>query len=165
MKIEKLIEKYYEAESSTDEEMLLHEHFKSHASPEKAMLDFYSAQSEITLSSDFDSKILEIIEQDSNFSNKISRHWQKYIAIAASVALVIGSTWYLSFYSEQTNTAIVINDDNLNDNKDLAMAELSNAFSMMSESFDTADENLRSFEQINKSYELFEMLNFFGTSN
>lgn len=168
MKIDELIEKYYEGETNPEEENFLQKHFavSDSESPEKDLLGFFAEEKEYELDDSFDLKVLEAIEAQSKVSGSIFGNWRRTATIAASIVLLFTAGWFaIQSGGSSEGKGIVITDDNLGDKKEIALAEAESAFSMLSSSFETADENLNKLEYINKSYDMLDFFNMFEKSD
>jgi len=96
--IKSLLDKFYECETTENEEEILKEYFAGDVAPEfevyAPQFRFYKNESEIThnLSKDFDKKVLESInryESKSVHKIKSSKYWYSFAA-AASMIVIFG---------------------------------------------------------------------------
>ncbi|MFA6571272.1 MAG: hypothetical protein WCT77_08550 [Bacteroidota bacterium] len=101
MKIELLIEKYLEGETSPEEECELRDFFSRKNIPKelvhfKTMFSFFTEEKLIEISPEFNPKINLLVEKKilkTDFSN--NGRFLKYTGIAASILIVLGISFYL----------------------------------------------------------------------
>ncbi len=163
MNINELIEKYYNGDTTPAEEALLRKYFgeADGNSPEKDMFAFFASESDKFENSELDtSELLSKINP-----TKISRiptFW-KYASIAAIFILAISSYLFFSKFSADDNkkqfaSGIVITDENISQNKEIAVAELQKAFSHLNNSHKIANENLLNLKKLNDVNDYIEIL-------
>jgi hypothetical protein len=95
--IRNLLDKYLAGETSREEEKALSEYFAQpnvHADFEEwqPMFAYFSSEKNLTVSKDFDEKILAKIEQKQNARKIIRFNWRRAMSIAAAVLLLLGAT-------------------------------------------------------------------------
>jgi hypothetical protein len=159
-KINGLIQKYYQGESSPDEEKLLRELLKNDESYEylieKQLIGFYETQLKNNeLNDDFDLRLIDTISNNDNsmpMVNKIIRFMNKsrfYITSAAAVLLVsFFSYWYYNAPSNQASN--IITNENFEVNKQVAIHETQKAFKLISENMNKANSSIMKLKYINK---------------
>jgi hypothetical protein len=107
--LNRLIEKYYNGDSTVEEELALRELFQSDDAPdgydaEKAIFGYYSSQGKIPEPSyDFESRIMAGIDAaGSELKPQITRkHILPYLSAAATVLILFGS-WFFFIHSSET---------------------------------------------------------------
>ncbi len=97
-KIEKLVEKYFDGETSSQDELLLKKFFLQDNIPRhlrslKSYFNYLGEEVEaMPLNEDFDNKFFETIKENENSSRRFSRRITLYIAsgVAACILILIG---------------------------------------------------------------------------
>jgi hypothetical protein len=110
--LKKLIEKYYNGESTEDEERTLRDHFRHNYLPEwyeheKVIFDYYTESEEVPVpSSGFEKRIIAAIDQNENRNGilKVRRSLQTVMSVAAGLLLLMGSYFILIHKSESKDT-------------------------------------------------------------
>ncbi len=163
MNINELIEKYYNGETTPAEEAYLRKHFAEtqQKSPEKDMFEYFSNESDVLSDVEFDEK--ELLRKINN--TKISRFptFWKYASIAAIIILAINSYIFFSKFNAGDNkqqyiSGIVITDENIVKNKEIAVLELQKAFGQLNNSQKIANENLLNLKKLNEVNNYIEIL-------
>lgn len=153
MNIEILIEKYYNGETSPEEELILSEHFANSAerSPEKDLFDCF-AQEEVECDINFEDMVVAKISADEKIIKpKFNTFWT-ITAVAATFLLFFGIFQFTDVFNfGAKQQGIVINDSNIEQNKELAKAEAQKALQLISSTFEAADKNMEKLEYLNKT--------------
>lgn len=111
--IEQLIERYWNCETSPQEEQILRSFFSQkdvpvHLSRYKALFTFENNEKELSLSEDFDRKLLSEIEKPTVKAHRISlyRRMMPMFKAAAAIAIVVllGKAAQNSFYNQTDTT-------------------------------------------------------------
>jgi hypothetical protein len=110
--LNRLIEKYYNGDSTDVEEQALRELFRGDDAPdgyeaEKAIFGYYASEGEIPEPSfDFESRILAAIDasESENKTQKIRTNILPYLSAAATVLILIGSWFFFIHRSESDDT-------------------------------------------------------------
>ncbi len=110
--LNRLIEKYYNGDSTSEEELALRELFQSDDAPEgydaeKAVFGFYSSEGTIPEPSfDFESRIMAEIDVSESESKpqKLRKHILPYFSAAATVLILFGSWFFFIQRSEPEDT-------------------------------------------------------------
>lgn len=162
--IDELIEKYYDCQTSIDEEKYLNEYFTSNnvAENHKVLLPQFAflKMEESKLSDEFDAKILEILNQKQNEKKKpiklsfFSGNYWKHSA-AAIILIGIGMAYFLS-----SNSIKVTGNSNMSE-EDFAYNETINALQIISDNLGSADEHFQTFELLNKGLKQINQINYF----
>lgn len=95
-KLDKLLEKYWNAETDLQEEQDLRKMLKDSKDPafekEAALMDFYGDQKEKELGDEFDEEMLALIEKPETKVISIRTYFNRYVSIAAAVLVMAVST-------------------------------------------------------------------------
>jgi hypothetical protein len=110
--IKRLLEKYYNAECSEEEEMILRKFFIEEDVPEelreeKEILNYYSVSSTVPEPSDgFEERIISAIDNAETVFTTTSRRklWLSITSIAAGLLILAGSYFFFINRSENTDT-------------------------------------------------------------
>lgn len=158
MKIDELIEKYFEAETSPDEERILKEYFSSDDYDKKFEMYrqyfvFLNSERNI-VSSD---SLPAIILNGKTKSNIFTTNY-KWLAVAASfvILFIIGYTY---FKSTEENNAIIITNENFYEYKELGTEVTLEALSKISKYMGYAKSSLKEVQSINESLEILQSYN------
>lgn len=160
--IDDLIEKYYDCETSLEEEKYLSEYFSSNnvADHHKVLIPqfAYLKMEESKLSSQFEAKILEILNQKEEKKpiklSFFSGNYWKYSA-AAVVLLGIGMAYFLN-----SNSIKVTGNSSMSE-EDFAYNETISALQIISDNLGSADDHFQTFELLNKGLEQINQINHF----
>ncbi|MFH1319538.1 MAG: hypothetical protein ABII90_02640 [Bacteroidota bacterium] len=158
--IEHLLEKYYNGETSLEEEQQLRDYFNTHEVPdhlkhEQAQFKYYKTaiQEKIT-NAEFEGNVLQAIKQ-SPAKGKIRqiKHYIYYpAAIAASVALLVGI--YFRVYDSSTINSPIAEMKNTYDDPERAYFETKKALLMVSEKFNKGIKNVNKISKFHQAQEL-----------
>lgn len=164
--IDFLLRKYYDGETTFEEERLIKQFYKSNAKaefePDSAILSYFKDEKENeVLGDEFDQKVLdEIIEKNQNnqrtknnqFKIKIYHFAYKYKTYLSAAAVVllfsVLSMWH--YRSAQTSKALVITNQNFEENKQVAVAETKKALKLISVEMEKASKKLKALDDIDK---------------
>lgn len=160
-----LLDKYYEGETSPEEESLLAELLAEcndeEVLAEKDMFAFAADSREIELDDDFDDIVFERIA--SRKINKFSLSLNEYMIIAGSVAAALVLVFIAGMKSFSENqryaNAVKIDNDNYAEMKTYAKSEISSAFDLISEKIKMADEEMDKLNKIQPAIDALEKIN------
>ncbi|MEZ7499936.1 hypothetical protein QO200_14450 [Flavobacterium sp. Arc3] len=143
-KIEILIEKYFEGQSSIVEEKELREYFASaevapHLKQYAPIFAYFSQAA----GQEFKQKVMELPKPQSKKRNKV------WLSIAASVVVMVGAGSYLYFDSEVSNQEL-----GTYDNPEVAMKETQKALAMLSSHVNVGIESVIVLEKYEDSKKL-----------
>lgn len=161
MKIDELIEKYFEGETSPNEEKLLRElleHDKSGKYEEiKVLLNGFDGLHRVSTNS-INLPLKNKVEKAKIiFSNKkIFNIKLSYYLVAA--VLIIVSMFAITI-SMNTEQGVVITDNNVKENTDFTKKEIGNAFALASDKADKAFENTEVIDDVTKKMGVLNKLN------
>ncbi len=164
MNIDELLGKYYNGETTPEEERQLKEFFanKKGHSAEGDLFGFLKTESE---------KELEFEINENEILSKINKKnvikfstFFKYAAVAAAILLIFNIFYYTVWkeMDDQTSskkTGLIITDANIDKNRDIALNEIKNAFAHINKSQQITSENfqnLRMIRNVNNVLNIFE---------
>jgi len=155
-KIEVLLKKYYNGETSIGEEKLLHDFFNKYEvpdylKPDQELFSYYSTaqKNEEIKDIDLEQKILQAIDQveEKPEVNRKKRYLILTTGIAASIILFIGI--YFLFTERSIFTTPVAEFKDTYDDPVLAYNETKKALLLISEKFNTGTDELQNISKIN----------------
>jgi hypothetical protein len=160
--IEKILEKYYEGETSLEEENLIQEYFNQNEISEEMMVhkmqfEFYDSESEKEeLPDDFDDIILQKIEMSKVIKWKfhLNSFTFKIIGIAAGLMLVIGISFFYNYKNRiipQKQKVILTAKDKANFDATLAaLCKVSKYINLANSKLDKIKTYNNSIKKLNK---------------
>ena len=160
-----LLKKYYEGETSPEEEAELKYFYLNNnkSNAENAIFKAFSEFQNESLYQDFDNRILKSIKvRKTNYN-----YYLKIISIAA-VFLILALPAYWFYYISsppKAQSGLVITDENYLQNKEKADKELEKAFSLVSKNMNIAKKEISKLDNIDKSFEKIKKLQLFKKSN
>jgi hypothetical protein len=156
-KIDELLIKYWNCETSLEEEQQLREYFRGESVPEQwketaTLFRYFEERKKKTLNDvSFDREVLEKVKAP---KGKMVKLVQNTLRIAAGVAVLMVAIWFVR--NEIRNDSVAQNPgqikDTYNDPK-LALEETKKAFLMISKSFGTAEEQAKKINIFNEAQE------------
>ncbi len=160
--IDILIERYYQCETSLEEEELLYNYFTSdNVAPNHKVLVpqfiYLKNNDDSKLSDNFDKKMIDMLNQKQNNSFKLPKVFHNLWKYSAAAVIMIG--FGLIYYINSSNIEVTGNSE-LSE-EDFAYKETMNAFQLISESLGSAGEHFQSFELLNRSLEQINQTNYF----
>ncbi len=159
--IDELLEKYYECETTLEEEKYLNDYFASDnvADNHKILIPqfIYIKNDESKLSDTFDAKIMELLNHQEKKPIRLSffsgNYW-KYSA-AAVIVVGIGMAYFLS------GNSIKVTGNSSMSEEDFAYNETMNALQIISDNLGSADDHFQTFELLNKGLGKINQINHF----
>jgi hypothetical protein len=157
-RIDELLNRYWNCETSLEEEQQLREYFRGGNIPEQwketaTLFRYFDEHKKKTLNDvSFDRTVLEKVKAPKN--GKIVKLVQNSLRIAAGVAVLMIAIW---FVRNEVRSTVATNgsgqvEDTYDDPK-LALEETKKAFLMISKSFGTAEEQAKKINIFNEAQE------------
>lgn len=152
-RIEELLNKYWNCETSLEEEQQLRTYFKSAQVPEQlkeaaALFMYFEDQKKKSLGDDaFDVDVLKKINYKQTKSVSLFYNSMK---IAAGIAVLLVAVWFIRFEVRKTNAPLAV--DTYEDPK-LAFEETKKALLMISKSFGKAEVEAKKINMFNEAQE------------
>jgi hypothetical protein len=153
-KIEELLNKYWNCETSLEEEQQLREYFRGQQIPEQwkeastLFRYFDEHKKKILTDASFDEDVLKKLKSPKQ--GKVTRLFYNSMRIAAGVAVLLVATWFVRNEIRQTTPQEVV--DTYDDPK-LAFEETKKALQMISKSFGNAEEKAKKINMFNEAQE------------
>jgi hypothetical protein len=164
--IKALLEKYYNGETSLEEEKLLRNYFTANEVDEefaedKAIFIFATEEAKRTNQlPDLGNEIWNIIEKNENINRLKNRKLVHYsLSIAASIAILVLSFFFVQNENHKQN-AITFNDTY--DNPELAYLQAKEALLYVSSKLNSGTEHLKPIQKINKGKDELILLSTFN---
>jgi len=153
-KIEALLQKYWNCETTLEEEQALRQYFRDEAIPESlketAALFRYFEESKKKSLNDvaFDNRIMTAVQTPKR--GKVVNFFYNSMRIAAGVTVLLTATWFIRNEVRKTTPQVVV--DTYDDPK-LAFEETKKALLMISKSFGTAETQAKKINMFNEAQE------------
>ncbi len=154
--IKLLLEKFYEGETTLEEEFLLTEFFEQSEAPremfaEAAQFKFYTEEAAITATgTDFESRLIASIEQY-EMQRKIKKS-RKYYYSSAAAAVLVALTIYLSLFRSTNDFDNYIHNES---DPEVAYYETARALQLISENMEQATRDLDKLNMVEQSFSIF----------
>ena len=154
-KINDLLKKYWECETSLEEEQNLREYFKGQNIPEElketaALFRYFEENKKKSINDiTFDKVVVERVNVPVKKGKSVSLVYNA-MRIAAGIAVVMVATWFIRTEVRKSNPANVV--DTYDDPK-LAFEETKKALMMISKSFGTAEQQAKKINMFNEAQE------------
>jgi hypothetical protein len=154
-RLSELLNKYWNCETSLEEEQQLREHFKGGDIPDElketaGLFRYFEENKKKSLSDiSFDRTVIAKIHAPPK-KGKVVRLFYNSMRIAAGVAVVMVATWFIRTEVRKTTPQEVV--DTYDDPK-LAFEETKKALMMISKSFGTAEEQAKKINMFNEAQE------------
>jgi hypothetical protein len=156
---EELLQKYWNCQTSLEEEKHLREYFSGHDIPEQ----FKEAANLFRYFEDAKKKSLTDVAFERQVMRKVNpsgghvkRLMYNTMRIAAGLAVVIAATWFIRTEVRQTIPQEVVDTY---DDPELAFEETKKALLMISKSFGTAEQQTRKINMFNEAREEIQRTN------
>lgn len=154
-KINELLKKYWECETSLEEEQSLREYFKGQNIPEElketaALFRYFEENKKKSINDiTFDKVVVERVNVPLKKGKSVSLVYNA-MRIAAGIAVVMVATWFIRTEVRKSTPADVV--DTYDDPK-LAFEETKKALMMISKSFGTAEQQAKKINMFNEAQE------------
>lgn len=156
---EELLQKYWNCETSLEEEKQLREYFHGQDIPEQlketaALFQYFEEVKKKSLNDvAFDNQVMRKVNPKESHIRKLVYNTMR---IAAGLLVVIAATWFIRTEVRQTIPQEVVDTY---DDPELAFEETKKALLMISKSFGTAQEQTRKINMFNEAQEEIQRTN------
>ena len=153
-RIENLLSKYWNCETSLEEEQQLREYFKGGDIPEQwketaALFRYFEENKKKTLNDvAFDAAIMQNVEPQKK--GKLVKLFYNSMRIAAGIAVLVMAVWFVRKEVRDTTPQVVVDTY---DDPQLAFEETKKALLMISKSFGTAESQAKKLNMFNEAQE------------
>jgi len=163
--IEQLLDKYYNGETSLDEERKLQWYFQTQDIPErlqseKKMFSYYYSRKKEASSPGLNDKLIDLIDQQDSLSGRSTRsRFFTWAGSAAAVIIILLAVW-LSYEKPFSKEAYLFEDTY--DNPELAYLEARKVLYMVSEKMNEGTRNLNNLNKISNGMDNLRPVFTFG---
>jgi hypothetical protein len=153
-RIDDLLNKYWNCETSLEEEQQLHEYFRGREIPEQlketaALFHYFDANKKKGINDHaFESEVMKQVAPQKR--GRVVSLFYNAMRVAAGVAVLVVATWLVR--NEIRKTTPVAMEDTYDDPK-IAFEETKKALQMISKSFGTAEEKAKKINLFNEARE------------
>ena len=160
-KIKILLEKYWNCETTLEEESLLQEYLSRSDIPEDlkefaALFQYYKSQREIRVSEGFEDRVLNEIESKEKKGNR--RYLHLYYQVAAAVILILFVvTIHQRFIAVRDKATVLVQDTF--DDPEKALEETKKALLLISEKWSKGKDNIARLSEFNKAEKIIRNKN------
>jgi len=149
-KIEELLQKYWDCETSLEEENQLHQFFRNENVPEQwketaTLFHYFEQQKNKAVNSQFDKTVIDQLKKP---KGKVTNLVQTSLKIAAGVAVLLAAVFFVR--QEIRKTDAVAMEDTFDDPKK-ALEETKKALLMISKGFGSAEKQAKKINLINEA--------------
>ncbi len=149
-KLEELLQKYWDCETSLEEEQQLHEYFRNENVPEKlkdtaALFHYFEQQKSTSVSEQFDRTLMGQLKKP---KGKVTNLIQTSLKIAAGIAVLVVAVF---FVREEIRKNDVVAMEDTYDDPQKALEETKKALLMISKGFGRAEEQAKKINMINEA--------------
>lgn len=146
--LETLIKKYWDCETSLEEEERLREWFRTHEVPERfketaKLFSYFDEQKQKATDKQFDARVVKNLELKSK--GRTVTLWQTSLKIAAGIAVVAAAFFFVRKDLIEKHNLTEIDDPQK------ALEETRKAFMMISKGFSIAEENTKKINVLNEA--------------
>lgn len=157
--LEELLQKYWDCETSLEEEERLREYFRTHDVPENfkeatVLFSYFDRQRQKAVGPQFEDKVVKKLKSPAGKSIKIDFRqtgvWQTSLRIAAGVAVLIAAVYFVAYEIHTKNTDDVAMEDTF-DSPEKALEETKKALLMISKGFGKAEQQAKKINVLNEA--------------
>lgn len=146
--LETLIRKYWDCETSLEEEERLREWFRTHEVPERfketaKLFSYFDEQKQKATDKQFETKVFKNLQTEAK--GKTVSLWQTSLRIAAGIAVVAAAIFFVRQELIEKHDIAEIEDPQR------ALEETKKAFMMISKGFSAAEENTKKINVLNEA--------------
>jgi hypothetical protein len=156
-RIDELLNRYWNCETSIEEEQQLKEYFRGKQIPEQlketaALFQYFDDQKKKTIADpSFDSQVLKSAERPKQ--GKMIKLVYNSMRIAAGIAVLLVAIWFVRNEIRETTPMPVATEEDTIDDPKLAFEETKKALMMISKSFASAEEKAKKINMFNEAQE------------
>jgi hypothetical protein len=154
--LEELLQKYWDCETSLEEEKQLHEYFRTNQVPEHwketaALFHYFNNQKGRSVNEQFEGNVLRNLKASP--AGKSRKLFQTTLRIAAGVAVLMAAVFFVR--KEIRDKSDIAMEDTYDDPQK-ALEETKKAFMMISQGFGKAEQQAKKINVLNEAQEKIE---------
>jgi low affinity Fe/Cu permease len=154
-KIEELLQKYWDCETSLEEEQQLHEYFRNEPVPDQwkdtaNLFHYFEQQKNKGVNPQFDKSVLAQLKKP---AGKVTNLVQTSLKIAAGVAVLIAAVFFVRQEIQKTDTVAM---EDTFDDPQKALEETKKALLMISKGFGQAEKQAKKINMLNEAQETIQ---------
>ncbi len=157
-RIDELLKKYWDCETSIEEEQQLKAFFRGQEIPEQlketaALFQYFEHEKKKTIADQsFETKVLTSVGGPKQ--GKVTRLFYNSMRIAAGIAVLLVAIWFVREEIRSTNPpAVIVSAEDTYDDPKLAFEETKKALMMISKSFGSAEDKAKKLNMFNDAKE------------
>lgn len=163
--ISSLLDKYYDGETSPDEEVLLAEMLDGCADDEltadRDLFSFIAGSRDIEIDGDFDDAVMQRIAERNTVKFRLPM--REFMLVAGSIAAALALVFITGIKSfteqEKFSNPVKITNENYAQMKSYAKSEMSSAFDKISEKIRLADREMNKLDKIEPALKTIDKMN------
>lgn len=145
--LEELIKKYWDCETTLEEEERLRNWFRTHDVPERfkdtaALFTYFDEQKQNSTGEQFDKQVIKKLTAS---PARVVSLWQTSLRIAAGIAVVVAAIFFVQKEFAKTHDMATIEDPKK------ALEETKKALMMISKGFSTAEQEAKKINVLNEA--------------
>lgn len=157
--LEELLQKYWNCETSLEEEQQLREHFRSEEIPEQlkdtaSLFNYFEAQKQRAVDMHFEGSVITQLGKQPEKRGKMVQLLNNSMRIAAGVAVLLVAVYFVREEIRKNDTVAV--EDTYNDPKQ-ALEETKKALMMISKGFGRAEQQAKKINLINEAQDKIQI--------
>lgn len=157
-KIEELLQKYWDCETSLEEEQQLREYFRSEQVPEQlketaVLFHYFETQRNKTVDEHFGKTVVTQLKEQPAKKGKMVSLLHNSMRIAAGVAVLVAAVFFVRQEIRKNDTVAM---EDTYDDPQKALEETKKALMMISKGFGRAEQQARKINMINEAQETIQ---------
>lgn len=151
-KIEELLQRYWDCETSLEEEQQLHEYFRNEPVPEQwketaTLFHYFEQQKNKGVNSQFDKRVLSQLKKP---KGRVTNLVQTSLKIAAGVAVLVAAVFFVQQEIQKSDPVAM---EDTFDDPQKALEETKKALLMISKGFGSAEKQAKKINMLNEAQE------------
>lgn len=157
--LEELLQKYWNCETSLEEEERLRGYFRTHDVPENfkeatLLFSYFDRQRQKAVGPQFENKVVKKLKapigKSVNLAHRQAGLWQTSLRIAAGVAVLVAAIYFVGYEIRTKNKDEVAMEDTF-DSPEQALEETKKALLMISKGFGKAEQQAKKINVLNEA--------------
>jgi hypothetical protein len=153
--LEQLLQKYWDCETSLEEEQLLREYFRGDSIPEQlkdtaALFQYFEEQKNKSVDTGFEGAVITQLKEQPKRGGKVIKLLQNTMRIAAGVAVLVAAVYFVRQEIRKNND---ISMEDTYDDPQKALEETKKALLMISKGFGRAEQQAKKINLLNEAQE------------